>query len=184
MSDSFHLSKPCIGSVSSGLPVVPHAPKGTVRNLILSAQGNTERVLQLSSKVLSCVTSELPWSLRALGHSRHKGGWVDFGDNLACYSQYPYSSWDRMWRKQFCLQCLDLILNETSCFPKEISMYPSRHTRIRRPELKNEIQSSTLTVYTLLWIYLLEDNRFELCPFFCYSWKTLLIQLICLKIIS
>lgn len=124
------------------------------------------------------------WSLRAQGHSTHKGGWVDFGDNLACYSQYPYSPWDRMCRKPFCLLCVGLILKKTSCFPKEISMYPARYIRIRRPELKNEMQSSPLTVYTQLWVYLLDDNRSEPCPFFCYWWKTLLVQTICLRIIS
>lgn len=77
-------------------------------NLIQSAQGSTECVLQLSSKILFCVTSELLWSLRTWGSSRHEGGWIDFGDNLACYSRYPCSSWDRMCRKTFCLLCLGL----------------------------------------------------------------------------
>lgn len=148
----------CPSTALSHFPVgflwCPMDPKVPWENLIQSAQGNTECVLQLSSKVLFCVTSQLPWSLRAQGHFRHKGGWVDFGDNVTCYSLYPYSAVSRF------------PLRETSWFPKEISMYPARYIRIRRPELKNEMQSSPVTAYTQLWAYLLEENRSEPCPIF------------------
>lgn len=115
----------CPSTALSHFPVgslwCPMDPKVPWENLIQSAQGNTECVLQLSSKVLFCVTSQLPWSLRAWSHFRHKGGWVDFGDNVTCYSLYPYSSWDRMCRKPLCLLCLGFLLEKLAGFPRKLA---------------------------------------------------------------